>query len=131
MSTVVLNAAAMPLVTKYLAEITPRIQAMLPKAKVLLMQSNGGSLTVEAAQDYPVRMITSGPAGGALAVQRIGQASQHVNLLGVDMGGTSTDISLIHRGELRMTTEATIAQRPIKVPMIEINTIGRGQHRVD
>ena len=47
------------------------------------MQSNGGSLTVAAAQDYPVRMITSGPAGGALAVQRIGKASQHVNLLGV------------------------------------------------
>ena len=126
MSTVVLNAAAMPLVTRYLEEITPRIQGALPNAKVLLMQSNGGSLTVAAAQDYPVRMITSGPAGGALAVQRIGQASQQVNLLGVDMGGTSTDISLIHKGELRMTTEATIAERPVKVPMIEINTIGAG-----
>ena len=126
MSTVVLNAAAMPLVTRYLEEITPRIQGALPNAKVLLMQSNGGSLTVAAAQDYPVRMITSGPAGGALAVQRIGQASQQVNLLGVDMGGTSTDISLIHKGELRMTTEAMIAERPVKVPMIEINTIGAG-----
>ena len=126
MSTVVLNAAAMPLVTRYLEEITPRIRGVLPNAKVLLMQSNGGSLTVAAAQDYPVRMITSGPAGGALAVQRIGQASQQVNLLGVDMGGTSTDISLIHKGELRMTTEATIAERPVKVPMIEINTIGAG-----
>ena len=126
MSTVVLNAAAMPLVTRYLEEITPRIQHVLPNAKVLLMQSNGGSLTVDAAQDYPVRMITSGPAGGALAVQRIGQSTSHVNLLGVDMGGTSTDISLIHKGELRMTTEATIAERPVKVPMIEINTIGAG-----
>ena len=126
MSTVVLNAAAMPLVTRYLEEITPRIQGVLPNAKVLLMQSNGGSLTVTAAQDYPVRMITSGPAGGALAVQRIGKALQHINLLGVDMGGTSTDISLIHKGELRMTTEATIAARPVKVPMIEINTIGAG-----
>ena len=126
MSTVVLNAASMPLVTRYLEEITPRIKGVLPNAKVLLMQSNGGSLTVDAAQDYPVRMITSGPAGGALAVQRIGQASQHVNLLGVDMGGTSTDISLIHKGELCMTTEATIAERPVKVPMIEINTIGAG-----
>ena len=126
MSTVVLNAAAMPLVTRYLEEITPRMQGVLPNAKVLLMQSNGGSLTVDTAQDYPVRMITSGPAGGALAVQRVGQATRHVNLLGVDMGGTSTDISLIHKGELRMTTEATIAERPVKVPMIEINTIGAG-----
>ena len=126
MSTVVLNAAAMPLVTDYLDEITPRIGARLPNAKILLMQSNGGSLTVAAAQDYPARMVTSGPAGGALAVQRIGKASGYGNLLGVDMGGTSTDISLIHQGELRMTTEGGIAGRPLLLPMIEINTIGAG-----
>ncbi len=126
MSTVVLNAAAMPLVTEYLDEIRPRIAERLPNAKVLLMQSNGGSLTIGAAQDYPARMVTSGPAGGALAVQRIGRASGYGNLLGVDMGGTSTDISLIHQGELRMTTEGGIAERPLLLPMIEINTIGAG-----
>lgn len=126
MSTVSLNAAAMPLITKYLGEITPKIEAILPNAHILLMQSNGGSLTVSAAQDYPVRMITSGPAGGALAVQRLGQASQFPNLLGVDMGGTSTDISLIDQGKLRMTTEGGIDELPVKVPMIEINTIGAG-----
>lgn len=126
MSTVALNAAAMPLVTRYLEELTPRIRAVLPNAQILLMQSNGGSLTIGAAQDYPVRLITSGPAGGALAVQRIGKATDRANLLGVDMGGTSTDISLIHRGELRMTTEGGIAEHPVMLPMIEINTIGAG-----
>lgn len=126
MSTVTLNAAAMPLVAKYLSEITPRVRQVLPSAKILLMQSNGGSLTVEAARSYPARIITSGPAGGALAVQRIGRATQYPNLLGVDMGGTSTDISLIQKGELRMTTEAEVAERPVKLPMIEINTIGAG-----
>lgn len=126
MSTVALNAAAMPLVTQYLEDITPKIQAVLPNANILLMQSNGGSLTVSAAQNYPVRMITSGPAGGALAVQRLGTATEQSNLLGVDMGGTSTDISLIHKGELRMTTEGGIDELPVKVPMIEINTIGAG-----
>jgi N-methylhydantoinase A len=126
MSTVALNAAAMPLIAKYMDEITPRIQAVLPNVRILLMQSSGGSLTVTAAHDYPARMITSGPAGGALAVQRIGRASKAANLLGVDMGGTSTDISLIHDGELRMTTEGSIAERPVKLPMIEINTIGAG-----
>ena len=126
MSTVVLNAAAMPLVTAYLEDIAPRVRALLPRAAVLLMQSNGGSLTVGAARDYPVRMITSGPAGGALAVQRLGAATGRSNLLGVDMGGTSTDISLIHGGELRMSTEGGIAGLPVKVPMIEINTIGAG-----
>ena len=126
MSTVALNAAAMPLVTQYLEDITPKIKAVLPNANILLMQSNGGSLTINAAQDYPVRMITSGPAGGALAVQRLGAATKQLNLLGVDMGGTSTDISLIHKGELRMTTEGGIDELPVKVPMIEINTIGAG-----
>ena len=126
MSTVALNAATMPLVSKYLDGITPRIASRLPNAKILLMQSNGGSLTVAAAQDYPARMVTSGPAGGALAVQRIGKASGRANLLGVDMGGTSTDISLIHQGELRMTTEGGIAEHPLLLPMIEINTIGAG-----
>ena len=126
MSTVALNAAAMPLVARYLEEMTPRIRSVLPNAKVLLMQSNGGSLTVDAAQEYPVRLITSGPAGGALAVQRIGKAAKQPNLLGVDMGGTSTDISLIYRGEVRMTTEGGVAEHPVKLPMIEINTIGAG-----
>ena len=126
MSTVVLNAAAMPLVAKYLGEIAPRLGAVLPNAKLLLMQSSGGSLTVSAARDFPVRMVTSGPAGGALAVQRLGRATEEAHLLGVDMGGTSTDICLINGGELRMTTEGEIAGRPIKLPMIEINTIGAG-----
>jgi N-methylhydantoinase A len=118
MSTVALNAAAMPLVARYLEDVAPRIRSVLPNANVLLMQSNGGSLTVNAAKDYPVR--------GALAVQRIGHASERANLLGVDMGGTSTDISLINDGELRMTTEGGIAEHPVMLPMIEINTIGAG-----
>jgi N-methylhydantoinase A len=126
MSTVALNAATMPLMAAYLADVTPLIQATLPNAKVLLMQSNGGSLTIEAAREFPVRLITSGPAGGALAVQRLGSAIGKDNLLGVDMGGTSTDISLTHKGETRMTTESAIAEHPVKLPMIEINTIGAG-----
>ena len=126
MSTAALNAAAMPLVTQYLEDIAPKVKAVLPNANILLMQSNGGSLTIDAARDYPVRMITSGPAGGALAVQRLGAAVRRPNLLGVDMGGTSTDISLIYKGELRMTTEGGIDELPVKVPMIEINTIGAG-----
>jgi len=126
MSTTALNAAAMPLVAEYLGQIAARVREVLPNARVLLMQSSGGSLTVAAARGHPARMITSGPAGGALAVQRIGRATDYENLLGVDMGGTSTDICLIHRGELRMTTEGSIGERPVKVPMIEINTIGAG-----
>lgn len=126
MSTVALNAAAIPLVDKYLGEITPQVQAVLPNAKILLMQSNGGSLSVDAAKAFPARIITSGPAGGALAVLRMGKTTRYPNLLGVDMGGTSTDISFTQNGEVQMTTEAEIARWPVKLPMIEINTIGAG-----
>ena len=59
-------------------------------------------------------------------MQRLSKATGKDNLLGVDMGGTSTDISLIHKGETRMTTESSIAEHPVKLPMIEINTIGAG-----
>jgi N-methylhydantoinase A len=126
MSTVTLNAAAMPVMARYLGEIQPRVAAVIPAAEVLLMQSNGGSLTVTAAREMPVRLVTSGPAAGALAVQQIGKLTGRPSVLGIDMGGTSTDISLIHRGELRMTTEGGIAGYPVKLPMIEINTIGAG-----
>lgn len=126
MSTVVLNAAAMPLVGKYLEELAARVRAVLPSSRILLMQSNGGSLPVDAARSLPARLITSGPAGGALAVQRLGKATGYPNLLGLDMGGTSTDISLIQKGEVRMTTDGAIGGLPIKLPMIEINTIGAG-----
>lgn len=125
-STVSVNAAAMPLVAKYLSEIAPNVRRVLPNARILLMQSNGGSLTVDAAKAYPARILTSGPAGGALAVQRMSKATKIQNLLGLDMGGTSTDISLIQDGNLQMTTEAEVANRPIKLPMIAINTIGAG-----
>lgn len=125
-STVSVNAAAMPLVAKYLSEIAPNIRKVLPNAKILLMQSNGGSLTVDAAKAFPARILTSGPAGGALAVQRMSKATKYPTLLGVDMGGTSTDICLIQNGEVTMTTEAEVANRPIKLPMIDINTIGAG-----
>ena len=126
MSTVVLNAAAMPLVEDYLGQIAPRVRQRLPRAGILLMQSSGGSLTIDAARAYPARMITSGPAGGALAVQRLGEATEGKTFLGFDMGGTSTDICLIDEGNLQMTMEGSICEHPVLLPMIEINTIGAG-----
>ena len=125
-STVVLNAAAKPLIEDYLGQIGPRVRRRLPSASILLMQSSGGSLTIDAACSYPARMITSGPAGGALAVQRLSKQARGQTLLGFDMGGTSTDISLIDKGNLRMTMEGGICQLPVLLPMIEINTIGAG-----
>lgn len=125
-STVVLNAAALPLVAHYLEGLVPRLRSVVPRAQVLLMQSNGGSMTVAAARQAPVHLIYSGPAAGVLAARFLGQLTGRANVLGFDMGGTSTDISLVHGGEPRMITEGGIAGHPVRVPMLDVHTIGAG-----
>ena len=125
-STVALNAAAMPVVSNYLEILAERTADLLPRAQVLLMQSNGGSMTVGAARRSPAHLVYSGPAAGALACQFVGGLTGRENVLGFDMGGTSTDISLVHRGELLMTTEADVGGHPVKLPVLDVNTIGAG-----
>lgn len=125
-STVVLNAAAMPVVSHYLEDLRARAAALLPAAQVLLMQSNGGSMTAGAAHQAPAHLIYSGPAAGVLASQFIGRLTGRENVLGFDMGGTSTDLSVVYRGEPRMTTEATVGGYPVKLPVLDVHTIGAG-----
>ncbi len=125
-STVVLNAAATPVVSRYLDVLGERTAEVVPEAQILLMQSNGGSMTVNAARRSPAQLIYSGPAAGVLACQFIGRMTGQPNVLGFDMGGTSTDISLVYRGEPRMTTEADVGGYPVKLPVLDINTIGAG-----
>jgi len=125
-STVVLNAAAMPVVSRYLEILGELTADLIPKARVLLMQSNGGSMTVGAARQAPAHLVYSGPAAGVLACQFIGQLTQRPNVLGFDMGGTSTDISLVYRGEPLMTTEADVGGYPVRLPVLDVNTIGAG-----
>ncbi|MBI2207226.1 MAG: hydantoinase/oxoprolinase family protein [Candidatus Rokubacteria bacterium] len=125
-STVALNAAAMPVVARYLDALRERLAPVLPKTQVLLMQSNGGSMTVGAARQAPAHLVYSGPAAGVLACQFIGRLTGRDNVLGFDMGGTSTDISLVYRGVPRMTTEGGIGGHPVKLPMLDVHTIGAG-----
>ncbi len=125
-STVTLNASAQPVVANYLAILEERMSTLLPEAQVLFMQSNGGSMTVAAARKTPAHLIYSGPAGGALACQFVGRMTGRENVMGFDMGGTSTDIAVVHRGEPVMTNEADVFGYPVKLPVIDINTIGAG-----
>ena len=125
-STVALNAAAMPVVSRYLEVLEERVAEVTPKARVLLMQSNGGAMTVDAARKMPVQLIYSGPAGGVLACQSVGRMTERPNVLGFDMGGTSTDISVVFNGEPIMTNEADVGGNPVKLPVLDINTIGAG-----
>ena len=93
------------------------------------MQSNGGSISVKEAKSSAVRCILSGPAGGVVGCQFIGEQTQspssNIKLLTFDMGGTSSDVSLID-GQPKITTEAEVGGHPIAIPLLDIHTIGAG-----
>jgi N-methylhydantoinase A len=89
------------------------------------MQSNGGFLSARDARKHAVRTVLSGPAGGLVGALETARASGFTRVLGFDMGGTSTDVSLVD-GVARHTTEASIDGYPIRVPMLDIHTVGAG-----
>lgn len=120
-STVVINAYVLPKMEQYIGAIVKQIGAN----HLRIMQSNGGSITARTAQKESVRTILSGPAGGVVGGFEIGKLAGHKKLITFDMGGTSTDVSLID-GTLPLTFESTIAGLPVKVPMIDIHTVGAG-----
>ncbi|MCD6328207.1 hydantoinase/oxoprolinase family protein [bacterium] len=121
LSTTVVNAYVAPSVVRYLE----RLQSALNGWKVLIMQSNGGSLSVSATCKRPVVTILSGPAGGAIAAKRIAEEREDPKIISFDMGGTSTDVSLISGG-LTWGTETSISGCPIAIPVIDIKTVGAG-----
>ncbi|MEM6623170.1 MAG: hydantoinase/oxoprolinase family protein [Pseudomonadota bacterium] len=125
-STTVLNALLKPVMSDYLARVEGRLQTAGIAAPLFLVQSNGGVATPDEAARLPVRLILSGPSGGAMAVA--GRAAAHGlgNVVGVDMGGTSTDVSVVIDGRIEETQAGVIDGLPVRLPMIEIRTIGAG-----
>ena len=135
-STTVVNAYLAPVMSRYLEQIEQDAERAAganargkrgkrgKRARVRVMQSNGGILSARIAAREPLRTILSGPAGGALAAKQIAQAG-YGSVISFDMGGTSTDVSLIE-GELRTTNESIVAGLPVAVPMLEIHTVGAG-----
>jgi N-methylhydantoinase A len=90
-----------------------------------IMQSNGGSISAETAMTESVRTILSGPAGGVVGAYEIARRAGFAKMITFDMGGTSTDVSLMD-GALSMTLESEISGYPVKTPMIDIHTVGAG-----
>ncbi len=121
-STTVINAYVSPKMQKYIGFLMERIGE---RDTLSIMQSNGGSISAETAMRESVRTILSGPAGGVVGACEIGKMAGYTKLITFDMGGTSTDVSLVD-GEMSLTTEAAISGYPLKVPMIHIHTVGAG-----
>jgi N-methylhydantoinase A/oxoprolinase/acetone carboxylase beta subunit len=119
-STTSVNAYVGPLMETYLSELEKA-----RRFRIAIMQSNGGLLSARDASRHPVRTVLSGPAGGVVGVLACARASGFRRVLGFDMGGTSTDVSLAD-GAPRETTEAVIDGLPIRIPMLDIHTVGAG-----
>ena len=119
-STVVMNSYVGPVMARYLSELENSLGSELR-----VMQSSGGSITARMAAEQPVRTVLSGPAGGVVGAFYTGIVAGYPDLITLDMGGTSTDVSLCP-GRIKETTSATLGGYPISVPMIEIHTVGAG-----
>ncbi len=120
-STTVVNTYVSPVLDQYLGHLE---QEMKP-AEFHILQSNGGRLSVSQARGHGVRSILSGPAGGVVGARYLASLAGFQKLLTFDMGGTSTDVSLVHES-FRVTSEAEVGGFPIRVPVIDIHTVGSG-----
>jgi len=115
------NAFLMPVISRYLE----KLEDTLAPARLWVMQSNEGYISPSTARREPIRTALSGPAGGVVAGFHIGKAAGFENIITLDMGGTSTDVSLVD-GQIRRTSESTIGDYPVRLPMIDIHTVGAG-----
>ncbi|WNJ90200.1 hydantoinase/oxoprolinase family protein [Bosea sp. 685] len=126
MSTTALNAMLVPIVQRYTNRLAGRLRDEIPEAQVYLVQSNGGVSGLAKAGREPARLLLSGPSGGAAAARRLSVELCEPNLVAVDMGGTSFDVSVVHDGQISMVNEGEVDGLPVRLPMIEMRTIGAG-----
>lgn len=120
-ATTFLNAYVGPMVAGYLNRLEQKLKAK----HLFIMHSTGGIMSAREAGEHSIRMVLSGPAGGLVAAKAAGKQLGLKKIISFDMGGTSTDISLLD-GAARITTESKIAGLPVAVPMLDIHTIGAG-----
>ena len=120
-STTVVNAYVSPVMSKYLTSMEDGLETK----DIRIMQSNGGSISTGAAKEMAVNCILSGPAGGVAGASSIAKLAGIKNIISFDMGGTSTDVSLCD-GDVRLTTQTLINEIPIKIPVVDMMTVGAG-----
>jgi N-methylhydantoinase A len=127
-SSTAMNAYIGPKTSRYLRQLKSRLESNGVNAIVRIMQSNGGISTIAKSSELPIGLLLSGPAGGVIGGSYTGINSEVADVITVDIGGTSADISVIQRGELRIKNprDTEVAGLPVLVPMIDIDAIGAG-----
>ncbi|MDB5534537.1 MAG: hyuA [Hyphomicrobiales bacterium] len=127
LSTTVIDAFVGPKIETYLLKLEKRlIERGLVTPQLFLMQSNGGLMRISLGARHPNQTLLSGPAAGVIAGAELGRAAARSHVLTFDMGGTSTDISVIIDGAMLETTQGQIAGQDIGTPMLRVRTLGAG-----
>lgn len=125
-STTVVNAYVAPRVVPYLQALERRLaEDGLPHG-LLLVQSNGGAIAVSEVAARPVQLVLSGPAAGVGAIRFFGRDSGSANLIAIEVGGTSCDVTLSHQGSIGMTDQLEVDGHHLAIPAVEIHTVGAG-----
>ena len=125
-SATALNAYVGPILTGYLERLTARLESAGFHGRLLIMQSNGGVMAPEMAARFACRTLLSGPAGGPVAGIFCGTRAGHQDLITMDMGGTSFDVSFIKNGQVSFTTEGSVGGHAMAFPVLDIRTVGAG-----
>lgn len=121
-----LNAFVQPVVGRYLGRLEDRLSDQHIQTPLWIMKSNGGVISADVSSRQPIQTVLSGPAAGVIGAQAIGKIAGFTDVISVDIGGTSADVCLIRQGEAEVTNEGSVGTWPLRVPMIDINTIGAG-----
>jgi N-methylhydantoinase A len=124
--TTALNAALVPVMDDYLAGLVAGLRDAGVSAPLTLMASNGGTLSADAARERPVNTLLSGPAAGVQGAAFVAGTAGYDDLLTMDMGGTSCDVSLVRDGDPLVTTETEVGDYPVGVPSVDVHTVGAG-----
>ncbi|SDP37834.1 N-methylhydantoinase A [Nakamurella panacisegetis] len=125
-SSAVVEAYTGPIVRRYLSELEGKLVERKLAVPLHVMQSSGGILTAESARARPLQTLLSGPVGGAIACAELSRQTSRPNLIGIDMGGTSFDVSLIVDGEPDVSAEAHLEGLPMLMSVVNIHTVGAG-----
>lgn len=138
-STAAVNAAVMPVVSRYVDDLTARLSAAGATAPLYMMQSNGGVISAETARSQPVFIIESGPAAGVIAAAALADKLGYSNVISFDMGGTTAKVGLVQGGSPRISNEYEVGNKahsslgegkgsgyPVRTPVIDLVEVGAG-----
>jgi N-methylhydantoinase A len=125
-SSVTMDAYVAPVVELYLKTLRAELSKAGMGKTIHVMRSNGGVMTDRMARDRPISTLLSGPVGGAIGCVQLSRDTRRANLLGVDMGGTSFDLTLVIDGQPQLSTETSLEGLPLLMSVVDIHTIGTG-----